>query len=469
MNEKISEEFKACELGDKRLNRRLSLMSEQLYQNIGESIPLACENWAGAKAAYRLLNNEKVSENQILRGHFVSTANRFNNHEDLMLIIHDTTEFSYHTKSLKGRIHKLYIKRMPFYKKPLVLRGILMHSSLIFTSKGLPLGISAVKFWTRKKFKGTNELKRHINPTNVPIEKKESIKWLENIRQTNKLLSYPDRCLHIGDREADIFELYCECEKLHTHFLVRLAVNRRVKDAQSKLLFESINNKPVEGEYCIEIRNPDDTFEKIKMNVRFTKVEVSPPIGKEKKYPSITVYYIEAKEKIKKGSNQKPRVDWKLLTNMEVSNFSDAYKMIKWYGMRWNIETYFKILKSGCGAERSKLRSAESLAKFISICAVIAWKVFWLNMINRTNPGDNAKQVLDKAEYKTLKAYKKRKNPDWKGKTISDFILVIAELGGYMGRVKDLPPGNIILWRGLSRLYDIMIGYNLGGSKDVGN
>jgi hypothetical protein len=56
-----------------------------------------------------------------------------------------------------------------------------------------------------------------------------------------------------------------------------------------------------------------------------------------------------------------------------------------------------------------------------------------------------------------------------KGKTISEFILVIAELGGYMGRVKDLPPGNIILWRGISRLYDIMIGFNLRGSKDVGN
>ena len=59
--------------------------------------------------------------------------------------------------------------------------------------------------------------------------------------------------------------------------------------------------------------------------------------------------------------------------------------------------------------------------------------------------------------------------PNWKGETISRFILVIAELGGYMGRVKDFPPGNIIIWRGISRLYDIMIGFNLRGSKDVGN
>ncbi len=132
------------------------------------------------------------------------------------------------------------------------------------------------------------------------------------------------------------------------------------------------------------------------MNVLFIKVEVCTPIGKEKKYPSITVYYIEAKEKIKKGLNQKPRVDRKLLMNMEVTNFDDENKMIKWYGMQWNIETYFKILKSGCGTECSKLRYADVLSKFISICAVIAWKVFYLNLINRTNPGSMQKKFLTK-------------------------------------------------------------------------
>lgn len=468
MTEKISEEFKSCELGDKRLNRRLNVFTEQLYENIGKSIPLACENWGAAKAAYRLLNNKHVSENQILAGHFDSTAKRFNNQKGMMLILHDTTEFNYRSKSLKGKTHKIYIKRKPFYAPYATIRGILMHSSLIFTSEGLPIGISAVKFWTRKKFKGSDELQRHINSTRVPIEKKESIRWLENIRQTNELLSQPERCLHIGDREADIFELYCECKKLNTHFLVRLAVNRRVKDAQSKLLFECVKNNPVEGDYCIKIRKPDDTYEKIKLNVRFTKIKVSPPTGKEKKYSTVTAYYIEAKENMKQGSRKKTKIEWKLLTNMEVSNINQAYQMIEWYKMRWNIETYFKILKSGCGTERSKLRSADSLAKFISISAVIAWKVFWLNMMNRTNPKGDAKQIFNKKECQALKAYKKQKDPHWNGKTISEFILVIAELGGYMGRMRDLPPGNMILWRGISRLYDIMIGFNLGATN-VGN
>jgi hypothetical protein len=57
-----------------------------------------------------------------------------------------------------------------------------MHASLVVTPEGLPLGLAAAKFWTRSKFKGTSELKRHVNPTRVSIEDKESMRWLENMR-----------------------------------------------------------------------------------------------------------------------------------------------------------------------------------------------------------------------------------------------------------------------------------------------
>ena len=84
-----------------------------------------------------------------------------------------------------------------------------MHSSLVVTLDGLPLGLSAIKFWTRRKFKGTTALKRKVNPTRIPIEQKESYRWLENIRQSTARLADAGRCVHIGDRESDIFELFC--------------------------------------------------------------------------------------------------------------------------------------------------------------------------------------------------------------------------------------------------------------------
>ena len=97
-----------------------------------------------------------------------------------------------------------------------------MYSSLAVTPEGLPLGLAAIKFWNREEFKGIGQLRRKINPTRVPMEKKESVRWLENLRQSVDLLGRPERCIHVGDRESDIYELYCLTNELGTHFVVRM-------------------------------------------------------------------------------------------------------------------------------------------------------------------------------------------------------------------------------------------------------
>jgi len=84
-----------------------------------------------------------------------------------------------------------------------------MHSSLAVTTKSLPLGLVAVKFWSRQDFKSTTALKRTINPTRVPIEQKESVRWLDNLRQATTHFAQPARCVHVGDRESDIYEFFC--------------------------------------------------------------------------------------------------------------------------------------------------------------------------------------------------------------------------------------------------------------------
>src|SRR5260370_20485871 len=111
-----------------------------------------------------------------------------------------------------------------------------VHSSLAVTTEGVPLGLAAVKFWTRKKFKGTAALKKKINPTRIPIEKKESVRWLDNLKQSTDLLGDPGRCVHIGDRESDIYELFCAAQAVGTDFPVtnpfcRLAGDRAPTDA----------------------------------------------------------------------------------------------------------------------------------------------------------------------------------------------------------------------------------------------
>ena len=190
---------------------------------------MVCQDWANTKAAYRFLSNQRVTEAEILSGHFQSTRDRFAATEEVVLVLHDTTEFSYHRadRQAVGILHRSPIG-LDRDGKPrhYVVCGIQMHSSVAMTTDGLPLGLTATKFWTRKEFKGCNALKRKINPTRVPIEKKESIRWLENLKQSTALLNDSERCVHIGDRESDIYELFCTAEALGTHFLVRTCVDR---------------------------------------------------------------------------------------------------------------------------------------------------------------------------------------------------------------------------------------------------
>lgn len=216
----IQDEISGCRFPDQRLGRRLGRILNGLSNGIGRSLPLACQDWAGTKAAYRFFDNPRVDESSILAGHFESTRSRFKASAGLALVLHDTTELSYHRKEpgAIGKMHKTFVGRRTKEGRPRVLTvcGLLMHSSLVVTREGLPLGLAAVKFWTRKKFKGTNALKRKINPTRVPIEKKESIRWIENVKQSTELLDDPRRCVHIGDRESDIFELFCAAKEAST-------------------------------------------------------------------------------------------------------------------------------------------------------------------------------------------------------------------------------------------------------------
>ena len=151
-----------------------------------------------------------------------------------------------------------------------------MHSSLVITTAGLPLGLCAVKFWTRDKFKGTAALKRKINPTRVPIEKKESIRWLENLKQSTELLDDPGRCIHIGDRESDIYELFCTAQEVGTHFLVRTCVDRLAGDGDHTVADE-MDVTSVKGLHRIEVRDDKGDLEEAILEIRYRRIRILRP------------------------------------------------------------------------------------------------------------------------------------------------------------------------------------------------
>ncbi|MEM7475961.1 MAG: transposase DNA-binding-containing protein [Planctomycetota bacterium] len=179
----VESEVSGCAFPDKRLGSRLGKLLSSMGNRVGDTIPTASEDWAATKSAYRFFSNPRVDESAILSGHFSATSARFAQTDGPILILHDTSEFTFQREQSE-RIGRVGITRSR-KGTAVTVCGLLMHASLVTTPDGILLGLAAVKFWTRKKFKGTRALSKKVNMTRIPIEEKESHRWLENVRQSS--------------------------------------------------------------------------------------------------------------------------------------------------------------------------------------------------------------------------------------------------------------------------------------------
>jgi hypothetical protein len=467
----LEREVAGCQFQDVRHGKRFRTLLGQLSEQIGGSIPFACQDWAATKAAYRFLSNPRVDEGKILAGHFLCTRQRFaaTAADSPVLMLHDTTEFSYQRENPEAigvlkKMKTMYAsKGQPGYHTTC---GILMHSSLVVTTGGLPLGLAAIKFWTRDKFHGANALKRKINPTRVPIEQKESYRWLENVRQSTALLAEPGRVVHIGDRESDIYELFCTARDAGTHFLLRTCVDRLAGEGDHTVADEMQEAK-VQGLHRVDVRNKKGDVSQAVLELRYRRIRVLPPIGKQKLYPALTLTVLHASER-DPPKGREPIV-WKLVTDLPVRSRADAIEKLNWYAMRWKIETFHKILKSGFKAEEIKLRAAERIVNMVAILCLLGWRMFWMTMLNRAEPDPSPEIALTPTEIYLLDQLVPDPRRDSAVENrLSVYLTKLARLGGYLARAKDPPPGNTVMWRGLTRLTDIQIGFVLG-TQLVGN
>jgi hypothetical protein len=459
--ETLDKELAGCRFCDPRLGRRFQKLAGQLAARLGQTIPLACQDWTNTKAAYRFLSNGRVNEAAILAGHFQATRERFAATDGPILVLHDTTEFSYTRESQEaiGVLGKSCGRKDKDGRSRLhTICGILMHSSLAVTTEGLPLGLAAIKFWTRRKFKGANALERKLNPTRVPIETKESVRWLENLKQSTSLLDEPARCIHIGDRESDIYELFCAAQENDTKFLIRTCVDRLAGDGRQTIA-ALLRRVKVKATYEVEVRDAKGAVSQTTVNVKYHRLRVYPPIGKQKHYPPLLLTVIYAQESSTPRGREK--IDWKLITNLPVRSRREALEKLGWYAMRWRIETFHKILKSGCRAEASQLRTAQRIVNLIAVFCLLSWRIFWMTMMNRVAPRESPLVALTPVETHLLDRLLPG-TPSQKP-TLSGYLIQIARLGGYLARANDSPPGNTVMWRGLSRLTDIALGFVAGG------
>ena len=282
------------------------------------------------------------------------------------------------------------------------------------------------------------------------------------MRQSTTLLNAPERCVHIGDREADIYEFYCLAAELGTHFVIRTCVDRRVGRGDHTISSE-MEEVRCKGVHHVEVTDRDGDVSTAVVELRYRRICVLPPIGKQGRYPSLQLTVIHATERGQpKG---RAPIDWKLVTDLPVRSRGEAVQKLDWYALRWRIETFHKILKSGCRAEELRLRTAERLVHVLAVFCILAWRIYWLTMLQRATSRAKPTLAFTSLEVDLLTRAAERSGRADPGQvpSLQECVIQLARLGGYLNRSSDGPPGNTVIWRGMARLTDIAYGYQLAG------
>jgi len=446
------EEFGSVELYDERLRERLLTIARDFYCQPGKLIPqISNGSEAKTKGAYRFFDNRKVKMEILLRPHIESTLERIKK-EKIVLAVQDTTTLNYTKHYTTKGLGPIGTDRISV--------GLLLHDTLVFSIEGTPLGVLDAQVWSRNEAEFGKRKYRH----KLPIEEKESYKWLKSYRKATEIQTLcPDTTvISIGDRESDIYELFYETAQNTTgaKLLVRAekSKNRKVEE---KRLWEKMQEAPIAGYHEVYLPGkPKRKARTAKLAIRYLSVKLEPPQGK-KQLGTIRLWAVYAKE-VDYSITVKEPIEWMLLTTVEVKSLADAIEKLKWYQSRWGIEVYHRTLKSGCRIEDRRLNNADSIESSLAIDMVVAWRIYNLTKQSRETPDVSCKDYLEEDEWKVLSAFVKKKDKKTnEPPTLREAVRMIAKLGGFLGRKSDGEPGTTTLWRGLLRLSFIMIGYRM--------
>lgn len=451
------EEFKFSEFGDKRLNERLIKLARDFMGHPGANIPEACKSLAGAKAAYRFFDNKRVNMEEILKSHYKETEKRVREHK-IVLSVQDTTSLNYNGRTAMEGIGPINSR----IGDRVTAVGLELHDTLAFTPEGVPLGLLDIQCWARADGEmGKKSKLRH----QLPIEEKESFKWLKSYRAAAEVQK---RCpevkiISVGDRDADLYELFTETLSMPNApgLLVR-AARSRSRNTSEGWLWDIMPEASFSGEFMLHIpRNGSRKARNANIGLSFRQVELVPPVKKSKHGKHVIAWIVYMKE-LGPPLDIKEPIEWMLITTEPVLSFSDARERVEWYSKRWGIEVYHRTLKSGCRIEDRQLGTADSLESCLAIDMVIAWRTYYLVKQGRETPDIPCNVFFEDDEWKALMCFVNRTPiPPEEPPSLRDATRLVASIGGFLGRKSDGEPGNQTTWRGLERLEDITSMYKV--------
>jgi hypothetical protein len=439
-------EFGRCRLSAP-VTQRVMTVARDFYARPQATIPLACNgNMARINGAYRLFANEDANIETLLQSHYAATEERIAARAgEVVLVAQDTTSVNY-TNLVQTR------GLGPIGTTADGAQGLHLHSSWAMTTQGLPLGFVDAQCWARDAQEFGKKALRH----RLPIEQKESYRWIKAYRalaavqQRNPQVTL----VSMGDREADIYELFAEAAQDPSGPKVLIRANHdRALEEQNARLFEKIAAEPVAGYLHVELpRQKDRPGRQAKLAIRYATLKMCPPKAKSD-LPVLEIQVVYAREE-GAPAGQEP-IDWWLLTTLPVQSLEQAVQKVQWYTQRWGIEVFHRTLKSGCRIEDRQLGEAERLEACLAIDMVVAWRICHLVKLGREVPHLPASVYFQEAEWKALLIYHTDKPLPAEPPTLGRAIRLVAKLGGFRGRKSDGEPGAEVMWRGIQRHDDI--------------
>ena len=448
--------FGTCQMGDLRLNRRALSIGKNLSQKFGQALSTVFDSSKELKRAYAFLANAKTSFAKIIAPHCKITSSSVSR-EVLVLSVGDTTYLDYRA---------ILEKKDGYGSQGKGGNGLLLHSALaVDPNQGQPLGLLWQKIWNRphsskppsdetSEQKKQRQAKTRKDKRAQAFEAKESYRWVEAMTTVAKQVSPSTLVIHVFDREGDISEVFDKVNQLtHTGVVVRAAHDRSLKEDPHRL-WEKLETEPIHGYHEVELTETKTRSARTaKLAVRFCPVQLRPPtrLGASKLHvDAVYAHEVECPE------GEEP-VSWMLLTSEGVTDFEQAKNILRWYGYRWRVEEYHKLLKSGCQAERFRL-AAEGMKPLLGFLSVIAADLLRLTYLQRTQPEMPAEAVLNTIQIQVLKA-KSAQLP--KSLTVAWAVQAIARLGGYLEHRRKTQIGIQVLWRGWAKLHDLVEGWQL--------
>lgn len=451
--------FENANLGDKRLNKRLIQLADQLSSNTGDSLSKSCNgDEALLEGGYRFLRNDKVKANDIAIAGYACTAKLASN-SNLVLAIDDSTSIVYRheaSKMLGYTTNKVDAKS----------RGFLIHSTILLDAASeKTLGLISQNRWCRAR----SDYGKRSSRRALPYKEKESYKWERNSRDTAaRLGNQIKNTISVCDREADIFEYIQYKLSNNQRFIVRACQNRVL--STSSTLFKHLSSQTKLGTYKVEVAQKANRKKRIALlELSASSVSFVPPRRYNKEdepLKEVTLNVVHAKEVT---DDPNTALEWILLTTEDITTFTKARQIARYYELRWRIEDFHKAWKSGTNVEKLRLQAVNNLEKMLVILSFVAIRLLQLkehfekesvDESNDTNQ-QSCEGILSTVQWKVLWKTIAKKALPTTPPTAAWAYSAIAKLGGWTNSKRTGKASWATIWDGWFKLNERVSGFLL--------